>query len=56
VIAVSGAFVLHGDTNPPRTRPSPMTVLEIREMGDPVLREAAREVTPEELAGEEYSN
>jgi peptide deformylase len=29
-----------------------VTVLEIREMGDPVLREAAREVTAEELAGE----
>jgi peptide deformylase len=30
-----------------------MAVLPIREMGDPVLREEAREVTPEELAGEE---
>lgn len=30
-----------------------MTVLEIREMGDPVLREVAREVTPEELASAE---
>jgi peptide deformylase len=30
-----------------------MTVLPIREMGDPVLREVAREVTPEELAGAE---
>jgi peptide deformylase len=28
-----------------------MTVLRIREMGDPVLREEAREVTVEELAG-----
>ncbi|HVX31903.1 MAG TPA: peptide deformylase [Solirubrobacterales bacterium] len=31
----------------------PMTVLPIREMGDPVLREVAREVTPEELASPE---
>jgi peptide deformylase len=30
-----------------------VAVLEIREMGDPVLRQEAREVTPEELAGEE---
>ncbi|MBS1843891.1 MAG: peptide deformylase [Actinobacteria bacterium] len=30
-----------------------MTVLPIREMGDPVLREVARPVTPEELAGAE---
>lgn len=30
-----------------------MAVLEIREMGDPVLREVARPVTPEELAGPE---
>jgi len=30
-----------------------MTVLPIREMGDPVLREEARAVTSEELAGEE---
>jgi peptide deformylase len=30
-----------------------MTVLPIREMGDPVLREVAREVTPEELASPE---
>jgi peptide deformylase len=30
-----------------------MAVLPIREMGDPVLREVAREVTPEELAGAE---
>ncbi len=30
-----------------------MTVLPIRVMGDPVLREEAREVTLEELAGEE---
>ena len=30
-----------------------MAVLEIREMGDPVLREVARPVAPEELAGEE---
>jgi peptide deformylase len=30
-----------------------MTVLPIREMGDPVLREVARAVTPEELAGAE---
>jgi peptide deformylase len=30
-----------------------MAVLPIREMGDPVLREVARPVTPEELAGEE---
>jgi peptide deformylase len=30
-----------------------MAVLPIREMGDPVLREAAREVTAEELAGAE---
>ena len=30
-----------------------MTVLPIREMGDPVLRETARPVSPEELAGEE---
>jgi len=30
-----------------------VTVLPIREMGDPVLREVAREVTPEELAGAE---
>ncbi len=30
-----------------------MTVLAIRELGDPVLRERAREVTPEELASDE---
>jgi peptide deformylase len=30
-----------------------MAVMEIREFGDPVLREAARPVTPEELAGAE---
>ena len=30
-----------------------MSVLEIREMGDPVLREPARPVSAEELAGEE---
>lgn len=30
-----------------------MAVLEIREMGDPVLREAAREVSAEELESEE---
>ena len=30
-----------------------MAVLEIREMGDPVLRERAREVSAEELAGSE---
>ena len=30
-----------------------MSVLEIREMGDPVLREPARPVSVEELAGEE---
>jgi peptide deformylase len=30
-----------------------MSVLPIREMGDPVLREVARAVTPEELAGAE---
>jgi peptide deformylase len=30
-----------------------MTVLPIREMGDPVLREVARAVTPEELASAE---
>ena len=30
-----------------------MTVLPIRELGDPVLRERAREVTPEELASPE---
>ena len=30
-----------------------MAVLPIREMGDPVLREVARPVTPEELAGAE---
>jgi peptide deformylase len=30
-----------------------VAVLEIREMGDPVLREAAREVGAEKLAGEE---
>jgi peptide deformylase len=30
-----------------------MTVLPIREMGDPVLREVAREVTPEEMASPE---
>jgi peptide deformylase len=30
-----------------------LTVLPIREMGDPVLRGEAREVTPEELAGPE---
>ena len=30
-----------------------MSVLPIREMGDPVLREVARPVAGEELAGEE---
>jgi peptide deformylase len=30
-----------------------VAILPIREMGDPVLREVAREVTPEELAGAE---
>ena len=31
-------------------RPSELTVLPIREIGDPVLRNGAREVTAEELA------
>jgi peptide deformylase len=30
-----------------------LTILPIRVLGDPVLRQAAREVTPEELRGEE---
>jgi peptide deformylase len=43
----------HSHVNAPITGLKLMAVLEIREMGDPVLREAAREVSAEELASEE---